>query len=134
VLLLEAGDSNKDASYTIPASRFTLASTEESLNWGYKTEAQNHLKGQQIDYSRGKGLGGSSAINFCCWIVGADEDFEEFSRLVGDDAWAWRNVKERLKRIETFHTDIPEEHQKYINPKAAGRYFKAAMINFVCLP
>lgn len=39
---------------------------EATMNWGYKTVPQNHLKGQQIDYSRGKGLGGSTAINFSC--------------------------------------------------------------------
>lgn len=33
------------------------------MNWGYKTVPQTHLKGQEIDYSRGRGLGGSSAIN-----------------------------------------------------------------------
>jgi choline dehydrogenase-like flavoprotein len=42
-----------------------------------KTVPQNHLKGQQIDYSRGKGLGGSTAINFSCWVIGADEDYNE---------------------------------------------------------
>jgi choline dehydrogenase-like flavoprotein len=55
------------------------------MNWGYKTLPQTHLKGQQIDYSRGKGLGGSTAINFSCWVIGADEDFNEWARKVGDD-------------------------------------------------
>lgn len=74
VLLIEAGGKNEDASYRIPADRFALAFKEPSLNWGYKTAPQHHLKGQQIDYSRGKGLGGSTAINFSCWVVGPDED------------------------------------------------------------
>lgn len=121
VLLLEAGSSNKGVEYTIPADRYNLAFTQPTMNWGYQTEPQTHLKGQQIDYSRGKGLGGSTAINFCCWVIGADEDFEEFARLVGDDAWAWRNVKERFKKIETYHIEIPKEHQQYIGPKATGR-------------
>jgi choline dehydrogenase-like flavoprotein len=77
VCLLEAGGDNKDASYFVPADRFTLAFKEPTLNWGYKTAPQTQLKGQEIDYSRGKGLGGSTAINFSCWVVGADEDFNE---------------------------------------------------------
>jgi choline dehydrogenase-like flavoprotein len=76
VLLLEAGSDNGDVSYRVPADRFKTFQ-EASMNWGYKTVPQNHLKGQQIDYSRGKGLGGSTAINFSCWIVGVDEDYNE---------------------------------------------------------
>jgi hypothetical protein len=31
-------------------------------------------------------------------------------------------VKERLKKIENYHVDIPEEGRKYISPKEAGEY------------
>jgi hypothetical protein len=41
---------------------------------------------------------------------------------VGDDAWSWTNVKERFKKIENYHTAIPEEGEKYISPKEAGKY------------
>ena len=76
VLLLEAGSDNTDPLYRVPADRFKTFQ-EATMNWGYKTAPQNHLKGQQIDYSRGKGLGGSTAINFSCWVIGADEDYNE---------------------------------------------------------
>ncbi|KAH6678315.1 hypothetical protein B0J14DRAFT_582430 [Halenospora varia] len=117
VLLLEAGGQNKGAEYLVPADRFSLAFSQPSLNWGYKTAPQKHLKGQAIDYSRGKGLGGSTAINFSCYIIGADEDFDEWARVVGDDAWKWENVKERFKKVESYHVEVPEKHRKYINPK-----------------
>ncbi|KAF4630105.1 hypothetical protein G7Y89_g8033 [Cudoniella acicularis] len=117
VLLLEAGGPNKNAEYLIPAERFSLAFSQPSLNWGYKTAPQSHLKGQQIDYSRGKGLGGSTAINFGCWIIGADEDFEEWARMVGDEAWRWERVKERIKKIESYHVEVPEKYRQFIDPK-----------------
>lgn len=120
VLLLEAGGENKDESYMHQAARFSLAFTEPGLNWGYKTAPQTYMKGQQIDYSRGKGLGGSSAINFSCWLIGSAEDFNEWAKRVGDDAWKWENVKERFKNIEHYHTEIPEAHRKYINPQTKG--------------
>lgn len=139
--LLEAAADNKDASYLVPADRFTLAFKEPTLNWGYKTVPQKKLKGQEIDYSRGKGLGGSTAINFSYWVVGADEDFNEcvlhllpfilaletnrarWARKVGDDAWTWKNVKQRFKKIESYHVEIPEEHKKYINSKSEDESF-----------
>ncbi|CZT48059.1 related to alcohol oxidase [Rhynchosporium secalis] len=105
VLLVEAGGDNKDAAYLVPADRFNLAFSQPQLNWGYKTAPQTHLKGQEIDYSRGKGLGGY-------------EDFDEWAKKVGDDTWKWKKVKERFKKIENYHVDIPREHQKYISPKA----------------
>lgn len=120
VLLLEAGGDNKDASYRVPSERFTLAFTQPSLNWGYKTEPQSHLKGQEIDYSRGKGLGGSTSINFSCWVIGADEDYNEIARITGDEAWSWLNVKQTFKKIENYHVEVPKEHRHYINPKSSG--------------
>lgn len=64
VLLIEAGEANDHPSLLVPGDRFTLFAAKPELNWGYKTLPQKHLKGQEIDYSRGKGLGGSTAINF----------------------------------------------------------------------
>lgn len=89
---------------------------------------QKHLKGQEIDYSRGKGLGGSSVINFACWVIGPDEDFDEWARKVGDDAWSWKNVKERFKKIENCHIEIQEELKVFINPKAEGEFLLEAML------
>jgi choline dehydrogenase-like flavoprotein len=79
------------------------------------------LAGQSIDYSRGKGLGGSTAINFCGWTVGARDDFDEYAALVGDDHFGWENVKKCLRRIERVHLSIPDERlRKYVNAKPEG--------------
>lgn len=130
VLLLEAGGDNTDSAYRVSGERFSLAFTEPKLNWGYKTTPQKQLSGQQIDYSRGRGLGGSTAINFACWIIGADEDFNRWAELVGDSAWEWENVKERFKKIENYHPSVPEKHRKYINPQAEGTFWNYIFSTF----
>ncbi|RDW71960.1 hypothetical protein BP5796_07994 [Coleophoma crateriformis] len=117
VLLLEAGGDNKSPDYLIPSERFTLAFSQPGMNWGYKTTPQEYCKNREIDYSRGKGLGGSSAINFSCWLIGADEDFNEWAKRVGDDAWNWENVKQRFKKIESYHVEVPKDVQKWLGPK-----------------
>jgi choline dehydrogenase-like flavoprotein len=62
-LLLEAGGVNDSLDDLSGAERMSVAFAQNSpLNWNYRTVAQTHLKGQEIDYSRGKGLGGSNAI------------------------------------------------------------------------
>ncbi|TEY56256.1 hypothetical protein BOTCAL_0227g00010 [Botryotinia calthae] len=117
VLLIEAGGPNNDQEYLVPAERFTLFGTQPSLNWGYKTEPCSHLGGQQIDYSRGKGIGGSTAKNFSCWVIGGAEDFNAWAEKVDDDAWSWAHVKERLKKIEHYHDKVPDQYREFVNPK-----------------
>lgn len=92
---------------------------EPNLNWGYKTTPQEHCSGRQIDYSRGKGLGGSSAINFGVYTVGARDDYDQWAAEVGDDTFAWTNIQSRFKALETFGKITSPEQQKYGAPKAA---------------
>lgn len=121
MLLLEAGGTNEDAAHLSGDQRFEHAFRPgSSLNWGYKTQPQ--WKGQEIDYSRGKGLGGSTAINFCGWLVGADEDYNEWARVVDDEAFAWHNVKRTLQKVENFHNDVPEDYKNYIQPQDQGLF------------
>jgi choline dehydrogenase-like flavoprotein len=118
---VEAGGQNKDVSYLVPADRFVLVFKEAQLNWGYKTVPQTQLKGQEIDYSRGKGLGGSTAINFSCWVVGPRDDYDEWAERVGDEAWSWREVQRRLGRVENYHVEVPEGHA-FVRPRAEGEF------------
>lgn len=94
---------------------------EEQMNWGYKTTPQEHCNGRQLDYSRGKGLGGGSAINFGVYTVGARDDYDEWASVVGDDTFAWKNMQARFKNLETFAgaIDLPQ-NRKYGGHHQAG--------------
>lgn len=117
VLLLEAGGRNEDRSLRVDGQRW-LTFQNKDMNWGYKTSAQSDCNGREIDYSRGLGMGGSSAINFGVYSVGARDDYEEWARIVGDDAYAWKPIQRRLKALETFHGDLPQGiDSKYASPK-----------------
>ncbi|KAF2475007.1 alcohol oxidase [Lindgomyces ingoldianus] len=113
ILLVEAGSSNAEAVHLSGAERFNVAFALNSpLNWGYKTTPQTHAAGQRIDYSRGKGLGGSTAINFCGWTVGPRDDYDEWASMVGDERFGWQNVRRMLKRIENLKTAIPNRSMR----------------------
>ena len=115
VLLIEAGGPNDLKSSRVDAERW-LHRMNPSLNWGYQTVPQDNLSGIPIPYDRGKGLGGSSSINFSCWTVGPSGDYDEIARTVEDDEWKWTNAQQRYKRIESYHAATPERFDKYLSP------------------
>lgn len=101
MLLLEAGGANTNPDYQTYGERgWTLASAP-GYNWGYKTVTQAQL-GREIDQSRGKGLGGSSAINFCVYTRGPRADYDHWAEQIGDDTWCWENVLQRYKKVTTY--------------------------------
>lgn len=63
ILLIEAGGPNDSRSITIVAERW-LHRFNPDQNWSYQTVPQEHLGGLVMPYDRGKGIGGSSSINF----------------------------------------------------------------------
>jgi choline dehydrogenase-like flavoprotein len=67
--------------------------TNPNMNWGYKTTGQDNLKGRQISYDRGKGIGGSGPINFSVYDIGPRDDFEEIARIAGDQTWGWKDAQ-----------------------------------------
>lgn len=119
VLLLEAGGNHDDRNLRVDGQRW-LTFQNKHMNWGYTTTAQEHCNNRQIDYSRGRGLGGSSTINFGVYTVGARDDFEEWARVVRDDDFRWEHIRARYKSLETFHGEIPPGvDKKYASPKAS---------------
>ncbi|GAB7340541.1 hypothetical protein MBLNU457_6956t1 [Dothideomycetes sp. NU457] len=115
VLLIEAGAKDEDQTINkiMIANRFATWMTHPALNWGYKTVPQEHLAGRQIDYSRGKGVGGSSLINFSCWTLGPKDDYDEWARIVGDDSFDWKNIQRRFKALESFDVESCPDYIKY---------------------
>ncbi|KAL3476517.1 hypothetical protein BJX99DRAFT_227895 [Aspergillus californicus] len=118
ILLLEAGGLNEDPNLRVDGQRW-LTFQNKDMNWGYKTAPQEHCNKREIDYSRGRGMGGSSAINFGVYSVGARDDYDEWARIVDDDAYCWKRTQSRFKELETFHAGIPAGvDAKYAAPVA----------------
>ncbi|KAK6064309.1 glucose-methanol-choline oxidoreductase [Seiridium cupressi] len=119
ILLLEAGPDNEDRNLRIDGQRWQTF-MKEGVNWGYKTVPQEYAANRECDYSRGKGLGGSSAINFGVYTIGARDDYDEWARIVGDDAFRWEKIQARFKALETFDGKLPQGvSSKYAAPKSS---------------
>ncbi|KAI6577490.1 hypothetical protein MCOR09_000408 [Pyricularia oryzae] len=119
VLLLEAGaDDGTDMTKRMSSNRF-MQRYDESQTWGYESEPTESLGDRGFPLDRGKGLGGSTAVNFSCWTRGPKDDMDEMAPLTGDSSWEWERTVERFKSIESFHGDLEEM------PKGAGNYIQS---------
>lgn len=96
---MEAGGKNDAKSLRVDGQRWSTQLVEHT-NWGYKTVPQKQCNNRKLPFSRGKGLGGSTAINFGTWAFGARDDYDKWAEDVGDDALSWKRVQERLKALE----------------------------------
>ncbi|KAI1136875.1 GMC oxidoreductase [Hypoxylon sp. FL0543] len=117
VLLLEAGGANDGRKFRVDGQRWTTFLNKD-MNWGYKTVPQEHCNNRELDFSRGRGLGGTSAINFAGFTVGARDDYDEWARIAGDDGFGWEKMQARLKDLESFDTRVPAGiDKKYASPR-----------------
>ncbi|MCI1024710.1 GMC family oxidoreductase N-terminal domain-containing protein [Pseudomonas putida] len=110
VLLIEAGGSMEDFWVNTPAGMAKLFGSER-FNWRFKTAPVPTLDGRQVQWDRGKGLGGSSAINGMIYMRGQPEDYDRWAQL-GNVGWGWDDVLPYFKRSENnmrganaFHGD-----------------------------
>ena len=76
VALLEAGGRNTGLKVVVPG---LLALTNPASNWAYETVPQPGLNGRRGYQPRGKGLGGSSAINAMAYIRGNPWDYDNWA-------------------------------------------------------
>ncbi|KAH8822923.1 alcohol oxidase [Flagelloscypha sp. PMI_526] len=100
VLIIEAGDDfNGDGMITRPGQHGAHFGKPE-YDWGFKTVPQTNMDGRQLIWPRGKGLGGSSAINFFIWTIPEREDVNDWERL-GNEGWNFeRFIKYAHKNVK----------------------------------
>lgn len=101
VLVLEAGGAHiGDNALLVPQRRWLYLGNAE-YDWGFKTETQHHAKDRIFTWPRGKGLGGSSAINHLLWNKPARQHIEAWGAL-GNDGWTWEKFQTYSKKSERF--------------------------------
>jgi choline dehydrogenase len=101
VLLVEAGGKNASMMVRMPAGVGGLIGKAGVSNWGFWTEAEPNLENRRLWWPRGKGWGGSSAINGMIYIRGHARDYDQW-RQMGLTGWGYADVLPYFKRSEGF--------------------------------
>ena len=102
VCLIEAGGTNKEMLVRMPAGVGNLIKEKGKHNWGFWTEPEPHLNNRRLWWPRGRGLGGSSAINGMIYTRGHPRDYDEW-RQMGLPGWSWNEVLPYFRRLERHH-------------------------------
>ena len=108
VLLLEAGGPDSNPWIHIPVGYFKTMHNPE-LDWCYKTEPDENVAGRQIQWPRGKVLGGSSSLNGLLYVRGQREDYDRWADL-GNDGWRFDEVLPYFKKSEDQERGASEFH------------------------
>ncbi|MDR6833112.1 MULTISPECIES: GMC family oxidoreductase N-terminal domain-containing protein [unclassified Sphingopyxis] len=96
VCLVEAGGTNDDVRIKTPGF---MPFIPEKSNYRYETLPQPGLNGRIGYQPRGRGLGGSSAINAMVYIRGHAFDYDQWAAL-GATGWGYADVLPYFKRSE----------------------------------
>nr|WP_070959299.1 GMC family oxidoreductase N-terminal domain-containing protein [Hyphomonas sp. Mor2] len=107
VAVIETGGANKGPTIDIPLLLIANVSKENKHNYAYQTVPQKGLNGRIGYQPRGRGLGGSSAINALIYMRGHRKDYDEW-RDLGCPGWGYDDVLEYFKKSEN-NTAVADE-------------------------
>ena len=97
VLLIESGGGNRNPWIRIPVGYFKTIG-DPRYDWRHQTEPEPNLHGRRLDWPRGRGLGGSSAINGLIYVRGQPEDYDAWGRVA--PGWSFAECLPAFKRAE----------------------------------
>lgn len=110
VILLEAGGKDLNPYIHIPAGYIKLLE-HPTITWGFKADKDSGLNGREINYPRGRVLGGSSSINGMIYIRSQPEDYDHWAQL-GNRGWGGDDVFPYFRKAENWDGAADAVHAK----------------------
>ncbi|KAH9987924.1 GMC oxidoreductase [Russula compacta] len=108
VLVLEAGPANLNDDSITMSGTFGKNFFKPDYEWGFMTVPQKHSADNTFYWPRGKGLGGSSSINFYAFTQPPASDIDAIEKL-GNPGWNWETYLHYSKKSERFNPPSAQE-------------------------
>ncbi|KAI0278556.1 GMC oxidoreductase [Russula aff. rugulosa BPL654] len=122
VLVLEAGRANLNDDSITTSGSFGKNFFQPNYEWGFMTVPQKHSSDTSFFWPRGKGLGGSSCINFYLFARPPASDIDAIEKL-GNPGWNWDAHLKYAKKSERFVPPSAQEAETerlHFNPAHHG--------------
>ncbi|KAI0089317.1 hypothetical protein BDY19DRAFT_945207 [Irpex rosettiformis] len=113
VAVLEGGDANLDDPNILRTGVYAGGFLQPKYDWAHMTTKQKLLAERSVHLARGRGLGGSSGMNFNVWQRPPSDELDDWERL-GNPGWNWANVHKYIKKAEGF-VEPPAATQDILN-------------------
>ncbi|KAF7345426.1 Alcohol oxidase [Mycena venus] len=101
VIVIEAGPANLDDPEILNPALIDNRFGRPEYDWGFQTVPQKFCKDRSVPFNRGKGLGGSSALNFLQYHRPARSDIDALGEL-GNQGWNWELLEPYYAKSERF--------------------------------
>ena len=108
VLLVEAGGSDNYIWTKIPVG-YLYCMGNPRTDWGFKTAPAAGLNGRELNYPRGRVLGGCSSINGMIYMRGQARDYDQWAQM-GNAGWSWEEVLPYFKKSEDYFAGDDKMH------------------------
>ncbi|KAH8592378.1 aryl-alcohol dehydrogenase [Bisporella sp. PMI_857] len=119
--VIEAGKNHlADPTVLVPGMIFG-ALGNANYDWRFQSVPQKHINNRIIGQNRGKGLGGSSAINGMMCTYASKRDIDSWEKL-GNPGWAFDDLAPYYEKFSSFTEPSKETEKHYstddvIDPK-----------------
>src|ERR1051326_5331245 len=100
VVLLEAGPPDRDIWIHVPAGVLRVLNNTK-INWNFLSEGEPGTAGRQLQWPRGKTLGGTSSINGMLYVRGNPADYDNWAQM-GCRGWSYDEVLPFFRKSETY--------------------------------
>ncbi|KAJ7777208.1 alcohol oxidase [Mycena metata] len=101
VLVIEAGQANLNDPEILTPGGFGKRFGNVQYDWAFRTTPQEACHQRSFTFNRGKGLGGSSALNFHQYHRPTKADIDAFEEL-GNLGWNWGLLEHYYAKTEGF--------------------------------
>jgi len=120
VVLLEAGPPDRDPWIHIPAGVLRVLNNPK-INWNFLSEGEPGTAGRQLQWPRGKVLGGTSSINGMLYVRGNPADYDNWAQM-GCRGWSYDEVLPYFRKSETYRGEGDSEYRSTGGPLIVEDY------------